>query len=63
MPLKSLQIEKTHSSTHRTPISEIEKTRIPGPSSLIHVLKREKRCWGDMGALSMREIAALPMLK
>lgn len=28
-----------------------------------HVLKREKRCWGDLGTLSLREIAALTMLK
>jgi len=28
-----------------------------------HVLKREKRSWGVLGALSMREIAALTMLK
>ena len=54
MPLKSLQIEKTHSSTHRTPISEIEKTRIPGPSCLIHVMKHEKRSSGDLRALSLK---------
>ena len=28
-----------------------------------HVLKSKKRCWGVLRALSMREIAALPMLK
>lgn len=37
--------------------------RSGGACSLIHVLKRDKRCWGDLGALSMREIAAFTMLK
>ena len=29
----------------------------------VHVLKRKKRSWGVLGALSMREIAALSMQK
>lgn len=42
---------------------KLKKWLSSGSSSLIHVLKREKHCRGDLGALSMREIAAFTMLK